>query len=79
MKAIGIKIVELQPMRASIALQTGYKIGNAHPDDMGYEVTCPDGYKSWSPKDVADQFVNTWNHYVEPKEEIKDEVGEVHD
>lgn len=54
MKAIGIKIVELQPMRASIALQTGYKIGNAHPDDMGYEVTYPDGYKSWSPKDVAD-------------------------
>lgn len=25
------------------------------------------------------QFVNTWNPYVEPKEEIKDEVGEVHD
>lgn len=25
------------------------------------------------------QFVNTWNHYVEPEEEIKDEVGEVHD
>ena len=25
------------------------------------------------------QFVNTWNHYVEPKEEIKDEAGEVHD
>lgn len=150
MKAIGIKIVELQPMRASMALQTGYKIGNAHPDDMGYEVTYPDGYKSWSPKDVADaayyplsenndgtkilkedvenfitnvdvttigekttivnahtrsgfdtvrhsscvdpknyseeqvivelnQFINTWNPYVEPKEEIKDEVGEVHD
>lgn len=27
MKAIGIKIVELQPMRASMALQTGYKSG----------------------------------------------------
>ena len=25
------------------------------------------------------QFVNTWNPYVEPKEAIKDEVGEVHD
>ena len=25
------------------------------------------------------QFVNTWNPYVEQKEEIKDEVGEVHD
>lgn len=44
MKAIGIKMVELQPMRASMALSTGYKIGNAHPDDMGYEVTYPDGY-----------------------------------
>lgn len=46
MKAIGIKMVELQPMRASMALSTGYKIGNAYPDDMGYEVTYPDGYKS---------------------------------
>ena len=54
MKAIGIKMVELQPMKASMALSTGYKIGNAHPDDMGYEVTYPDGYKSWTPKDVAD-------------------------
>ena len=47
-------MVELQPMRASMALSTGYKIGNAHPDDMGYEVTYSDGYKSWTPKDVAD-------------------------
>ena len=47
-------IVELQPMRASMVLQTGYKIGKSHPDDMGYEVTYRDGYKSWSPKDVAD-------------------------
>lgn len=54
MKAIGIKMVELQPMRASMALSTGYKIGNAHPDDMGYEVTYPNGYKSWTPKDIAD-------------------------
>ena len=54
MKAIGIKIVELQPMRAALAVDYGYKIGNVHPDDMGYEVTYPDGYKSWSPKDVAD-------------------------
>lgn len=26
MKAIGIKMVELQPMRASMALSTGYKL-----------------------------------------------------
>lgn len=54
MKAIGVKMVDLQPMRAALAVDYGYKIGNAHPDDMGYEVTYPDGYKSWSPKDVAD-------------------------
>lgn len=54
MKAIGIKMIDLVPMRASMALQHGYKIGNAHPDDMGYEVTYPGGYKSWTPKEVAD-------------------------
>lgn len=48
-------MVELQPMRASMALSTGYKIGNAHPDDMGYEVTYPDGYKSWTPKDLTEK------------------------
>lgn len=41
--------IEVVPMRASMALSAGYKIGNAHPDDMGYEVTYPDGYKSWNP------------------------------
>lgn len=54
MKAIGIKMVELVPMRASMATQYGYKIGNANTDDMGYEVTYSDGYKSWTPKKVAD-------------------------
>ena len=54
MKAIGIKMVDLVPMRASMALQHGYKIGDAHPDDMGYEITYPNGYKSWTPKEVAD-------------------------
>ena len=30
------------------------KIGNHSFEEKGYEVTYPDGYKSWSPKDVAD-------------------------
>lgn len=44
MKAIGIKMVELQPMRASMALSTGYKIGNAHPDDMACQLTSMRNY-----------------------------------
>ena len=59
MKAIGIKMVDLQPMDAYTALDKGYRIGNGYDRDCenmrGYEVTYPDGYKSWCPKDVADK------------------------
>lgn len=54
MKAIGIKMVELQPMTAREANDKGRRIGNHSFEEEGYEVTYPDGYKSWSPKDVAD-------------------------
>lgn len=54
MKAIGIKMVELQPMSAREANDKGYRIGNHSFEEEGYEVTYPDGYKSWTPKDVAD-------------------------
>ena len=54
MKAIGIKMVELQPMTAREANDKGYRIGNHSFEEEGYEVTYPDGYKSWTPKDVAD-------------------------
>lgn len=55
MKAIGIKMVELQPMIAKEAFDKGYGMKSTQdPDGDGYEVTYPDGYKSWSPKEVAD-------------------------
>ena len=51
MKAIGIKMVELQPMIAKEAFDKGYGMKSTQdPDGDGYEVTYPDGYKSWSPK-----------------------------
>ena len=43
-KFIGVKMIEATPMRASMALSAGYKIGNAHPDDIGYEVTYRAGF-----------------------------------
>lgn len=55
MKAIGIKMVDLQPMCAAEAKDKGYRIGDALDVDAGYEVTYPDGYKSWCPKEVADK------------------------
>lgn len=55
MKAIGIKMVDLQPMTAKEAFDKGYGMKSTQdPDGDGYEVTYPDGYKSWSPKEVAD-------------------------
>jgi hypothetical protein len=55
MKAIGIKMVELQPMTAKEVFDKGYGMKSTQdPDGDGYEVTYPDGYKSWSPKEVAD-------------------------
>lgn len=54
MKAIEIKMVELQPMTAREANDKGHRIGNHSFEEEGYEVTYPDGYKSWTPKDVAD-------------------------
>jgi hypothetical protein len=54
MKAIGVKMVDIMPMSVSMALEHGYRVGNANPNDMGYEITYPDGYKFWCPKDVAD-------------------------
>lgn len=55
MKAIGIKMVELIAMCAAEAKDKGYRVGDALDVDAGYEVTYPDGYKSWCPKDVADK------------------------
>lgn len=54
MKAIGIKMVDLQPMTAREANDKGYKIGEHSFETEGYEVTYMGGYKSWSPKEVAD-------------------------
>lgn len=53
-KFIGVKMIEAVSMTAREASNKGYKIGNHSFEEDGYEVTYPDGYKSWIPKDVAD-------------------------
>ena len=54
MKAIGIKMVELIPMTAEEALAKGYRVNHKSGNAPGYEVVYDNGYKSWSPKEVAD-------------------------
>ena len=55
MKAIGIKMVDLQPMFSGQARIRNYRVPeNIGDDEQGYEVTYLNGYKSWTPKDVID-------------------------
>lgn len=53
-KFIGVKMIEAVPITACEANDKDYRIGNHSFEEDGYEVTYPDGYKSWTPKDVAD-------------------------
>lgn len=48
-KFIGVKMIEAVPMTAREANDKGYRIGNHSFEKDGYEVTYPNGYKSWSP------------------------------
>lgn len=54
-KFIEVKMVEAVPMLAYQAMNMGYKVNTDDGDAFGYEVTYPDGYKSWCPKDVFDE------------------------
>ena len=47
-------MVELAAMTAAKAIEKGYHVGDKSGDAPGYEVTYPDGYKSWCPKEIAD-------------------------
>ena len=54
-KFIGVKMVEAVPMTAIEAANKGYRTNAEGFYKEGYEVTYPDGYKSWCPKDVFDK------------------------
>lgn len=55
-KYIGCKLIEAEPMtRGNYNEYRGWLIPkNENPKDFGYLVRYPDGYESWSPKEVFD-------------------------
>lgn len=59
-KFIGIKMIEAEPMTAGEAIAKSYlriKPEEVRPSDEfeGYHVHYPDGYDSWSPKDIFEK------------------------
>lgn len=56
MKYIGVKMVDAVPMNSVAAHKNGYRVDNDQVNAVdGYEITYPDGYKSWCPKSVFDE------------------------
>lgn len=55
-KYVGTKLIEAEPMtRGAYNKYRGWTIpANENPDDPGYLVRYPDGYVSWSPKEIFD-------------------------
>ena len=60
-KFIGCKIIEAEPCKA------WKDMGEHKTGDDGYKVTYPDGYVSWSPKDVFEKA------YIETPYEVTQE------
>lgn len=66
-KFIGVKMIEAVPMTAREANDKGYRIGNHSFEKDGYEVTYPNGYKSWSP---AKEFEKAYYKLEDPAGDV---------
>lgn len=71
-KFIGAKMIEAVPMTAREANDKGHKIGNHSFEEDGYEVTYPDGYKSWSP---AKEFEKAYYKIEDPAGDVLNANG----
>ena len=50
---VGLKFIRAEEMGRAEAVDKGLARGTeAEPDEPGYKVVYPDGYESWSPKEV---------------------------
>lgn len=54
MKAIGIELIDVQPMDIVEAVEQGYISHGPTKDADGYAITYPDGYKTWYPKNIVE-------------------------
>lgn len=66
-KFIGVKMIEAVPMTAREANDKGYRIGNHSFEKDGYEITYPNGYKSWSP---AKEFEKAYYKLEDPAGDV---------
>lgn len=79
-KFIGVKMVEAVPMTAGQAANKGYRTPVAEKysdlEAEGYEITYPDGYKSWCPKDVFESSYFGLNKNNDGTKILREDVEE---
>jgi hypothetical protein len=70
---IGFKVVKAEPMNLGDYNKfRGWTIpANENPEKEGYKIVYPDGYVSWSPKEIFDQAYLE----VDPNPKLKSEVS----
>ena len=77
-KFIGVKMVEAVPMTAFEASKKHYRVGQdgtiVPPTTKGYEVTYPDGYKSWCPANVFEASYFGLNESNDGTKILKEDV-----
>ena len=72
-KYIGVKMVEAVPMTELTYLETVKGMGRDGDDRHGYKITYPDGYVSWSPKNVFEKaYMQVGNNNTIVEKNISD-------
>lgn len=74
----GTKVVLAEPMNELTAVELGYTRPNEdnHEWREGYHVVYPDGYHSWSPKNVFEEAYKSFETYIDRVKIEKAELNE---
>lgn len=74
----GTKVVLAEPMNELTAVELGYARPNEdnHEWREGYHVVYPDGYHSWSPKNVFEEAYKCFETYIDRVKIEKAELNE---
>lgn len=79
-KYIGVKLVQAEQMREHVFYKEkhGKYPDGDHGDREGYKVVYPDGYESWSPKDVFEKaYLQVGNNNTITEQNVHDFVKEI--
>ena len=78
-KYIGVKIIEAEPMTLTNFNEKHNKVIPATQGEDGYKVVYPDGYVSWSPKDLKKAYMQVSNNNTITVENVDNFIARYED